>query len=199
MRIGMMGGTFDPIHNGHLLIAENARVQYRLDRVFFIPAGAPPHKLKKGILPGDIRYEMIRLAIHQNPGFELSTYELDRDCISYSYETVTHFQDCYPNDQLYFILGADSLKDMEKWKYPKEIFSRCIVLAAVRDQFEKEELENFSAKLNCQFSSDIRTIQTPLFQVSSGEIRTRIKQGASIRYLVPDEVDRYIQHNHLYR
>lgn len=197
MKIGIMGGTFDPIHNGHLLIAENARIQYQLDKVIFMPAGNPPHKRDFNLTDQKKRFEMVSIAIQGNPGFAVSKMELNTK-ISYTYQTLEQLRIIYPDDAFYFIIGADSLRDFETWRNPDKILECATILAAVRDDFESMQLEERILELSRKHKGTISSIKTPLFQVSSHEIRQRVRQGQSIRYLIPEEVRIYIEKNHIY-
>ena len=134
MRIGIMGGTFDPIHIGHLLLGEFAYEQFHLDEVWFLPNGNPPHKEVEDTEEALAhRVEMVRLAVRENPHFQLSLHEAKKDCHSYTYKTLQEFHALYPENEYFFILGSDSLFSIEQWKYFKEIFPSCTILAAMRD------------------------------------------------------------------
>lgn len=134
MKIGIMGGTFDPIHIGHLLLGEFAYEQFHLDEVWFLPNGNPPHKEVEDTEEALAhRVEMVRLAVRENPHFQLSLHEAKKDCHSYTYKTLQEFHALYPENEYFFILGADSLFSIEQWKYFKEIFPSCTILAAMRD------------------------------------------------------------------
>ena len=131
-KIGILGGTFNPIHNGHLLLAEQARCFYGLDQVLFIPSGCSYMKRQEEILPGEIRFQMVQLAIADNPYFCVSDMEIVREGNSYTCETITRLHAQYPEDELYYIVGADTLFQMEFWKNPEQIFTQCITAASVR-------------------------------------------------------------------
>lgn len=197
-KIGIMGGTFNPIHNGHLIIAENARVQFGLDQVLFIPAGYPPHKSQKQVVTAYHRCHMISLAIQDNPYFALSRLEVDSVKISYTYLTLQKLQKHYENTELFFILGADSLFDLERWCEIETVLDCCTILAAYRSHQKQEYFTQQIAYLAQKFSCRIFPLHTPNFEVSSGEIRNRIHAGNTIRYLVPAEVEAYIRTQHLY-
>ena len=198
-KIGIMGGTFNPIHNGHLLIAENALCQYHLDKVYFIPTGHSPHKGEQTIVSAKIRYEMIERAIHGNPGFAVSSIEIDSPETSYTYHTLEKLNGMYPGDRFYFIMGGDSLHDFPGWKNPKRICELCHLLAAVRNDMDVRILEHYADTVRQMFCGEIDLLNTPNFSVSSHEIRDRIKNHASIRYLVPEEVRMYIEEHQLYK
>ena len=139
-KIGILGGTFNPIHNGHLLLAEQARCFYGLDQVLFIPSGCSYMKRQEEILPGEIRFQMVQLAIADNPYFCVSDMEIVREGNSYTCETITRLHAQYPEDELYYIVGADTLFQMEFWKNPEQIFTQCITAASVRQGREDSAL-----------------------------------------------------------
>ncbi|MGN0481989.1 MAG: nicotinate-nucleotide adenylyltransferase [Lachnospiraceae bacterium] len=197
-KVGIMGGTFDPVHYGHLLIAENARIQFGLEKVLFIPTGQSPHKDDARITDSKKRCEMLKLALEDNPFFQLSTVELERNETNYTYRTVQYFRQTYVNTKWYFIMGADSLFQFHTWKHPEQILQNATILAAVRDEKNLPELEERMAYLTDAYGGEIYPLQTPNFSISSHEIRKRIEEGASIRYQLPDSVRNYIEKNHLY-
>lgn len=196
-KVGIIGGTFDPIHMGHLIIAETARETYGLDEVLFIPSGLS--YMKSNVLDKKTRVTMTGIAIESNPHFALSTIEVDRDGNSYSYETIAELKKHHPNTEYYFIVGADSLFDMEKWKHPEKIFSECIVLAATRSGSTEEEFRAQMQYLTEQYGADIRLIPTASLDISSTDIRKKVTEGRSIQYLVPFKVKEYIEKNNIYK
>ena len=198
-KVGIMGGTFDPIHIGHLIIAEKAREQFHLDEVLFMPSGTPYMKNVDAVSPGSIRTEMTKLAIEENPLFSISTIEIEKEGSTYTYETLETLHEKNPNTEFYFILGADSLFAMENWKNPEKIFGDCHILAALRNDKNAEEMEAQAAYLEEKFNADISLIETGHIEISSSMIRELVKNGHSIRYLVPDTVYDYIIKNKLYK
>lgn len=198
-KIGILGGTFNPIHNGHLMIAEQAREEFGLERILFLPTGQSPHKLKQQITDSSMRCDMIRLAIADNPFFELDMTEVNAKRISYTYITLQEIKKAYPASELYFILGADSLFDLETWKEPEEIFAACNILAAYREGDGQKDFQKQIDYLNEKYHAHIYPLHTPSFEVSSREIRSRVSKNQTIRYLVPKEVGDYIQKTKLYR
>lgn len=200
MRIGIMGGTFDPIHNGHLMLGEYAYKEYHLDKVWFMPNGNPPHKQDAGIrTDARDRAEMVRLAIAGNEAFRLEEYEVNRKEISYSYQTMEHFKGKYPEDHFYFIIGADSLFSIEKWVHPERIFPTCTILAAYRDDVNRREpMRAKIEELNRRYQADIRLLVTPLMHVASSELREKLQDGESIKKDVPEVVRKYIISHKLY-
>ncbi len=193
-----MGGTFDPIHYGHLLIAENAYEQFQLDEVIFLPTGKSPHKDEKQILNAQERFDMIQLAIKDNPHFSCSDYEIRQKGVNYTYLTLQAFQKAFVSSELYFIMGADSLADLESWRCPEEISQSSTILAAVRDGLNIEELNQIRNKLKQKYNTEIKFINTPNFSVSSRLIRQRIAERHSVRYLLPDTVEQYLLQHKIY-
>ena len=197
-RIGIMGGTFNPIHIGHLTLAEWAREAAGLDEVWFIPAGLPYMKNSEEVLEPQERFQMTELAVRNNPFFRCLDIELKREGYTYSYETLKQLKDRYPQDEFFFIAGADCLCSMENWKCVEKLFSSCTVVAAVRDSVRLSELENKRQYLEQRFHGRIMLIPFIGLSVSSTEIRRRREEGRSIRYLVPDDVLNYIEEKGLY-
>lgn len=202
MKIGIMGGTFDPIHNGHLMLGDYAYREYHLDQVWFMPNGNPPHKQETSAQRTDAgdRAEMVRLAITGHTAFRLEEYESRRSEISYSYQTMEYFKEQYPRDHFYFIIGADSLFAIESWVHPERIFKTCTVLAAYRDQRNSRRIMNDKiCQLNEKYRSDIRLLVTPLVPEASHILREKLGKGLSIAGEVPDAVEQYIREKGLYR
>lgn len=196
-----MGGSFDPIHLGHLIVAERAAGLLRAGRVLFIPCNIPPHKPAARLTPGRHRLKMIELAIRGNPGFRACDLELARGGVSYTVETIEALREIHgPRAKLLFLIGADSLKELPTWREYRRILSLCTVVTAGRPgsaladwrgdgAFTREEAACLKAHI----------LDTPLIGISSTEIRRRRREGASIRYLVPESVERYIVSRGLYR
>ena len=201
MKIGIMGGTFDPIHNGHLMLGQAAYEAFGLDRVWYMPNGNPPHKETSinGTAIKD-RAEMVRLAIAPHRNFRLEMYEANRRDVSYSYSTMEYFKGIYPEDEFYFIIGADSLFMIDQWVHPERIFPTCTILAAYRDEINtREAMEEKIHELNETYRARIRLLVTPLIKISSHELRRAVREGKSIVDWVPAPVNDYILENHLYR
>ena len=197
-KIGIMGGTFDPIHYGHLMIAENAREQFHLDKILFIPTGHAPHKQERYVTDAFHRCQMVAMAIADNEKFLLDKIELNSSEVSYTYLTVKKLKEYYKNAELYFILGADSLFDFESWKEPKAIIENCKVLAACRFHEYQEKFFPQIEQLNEKYPGKFFTLHTPNLEISSHDIRKRVQMEQTIRYLVPNEVEAYIREHHLY-
>ncbi len=198
-KVGIMGGTFNPIHMGHLILAEKAREQFHLDNILFIPCGMPYMKDCKEVLPGEVRAEMTRLATMDNPFFDVSMMEIDKKGRTYTYETLQELHEKNPNTEYYFILGADSLWAVENWKEPQKIFDSCTMLTAAREDKNTQEINEKIAFLTKKYQADIFLLDTPQLAISSSMIRDAIKSGNSIRYYVPEAVYDYIIKNKLYK
>lgn len=197
-KTGIMGGTFNPIHIGHLLLAENAKEAFGLDEILFVPSGLP--YMKNGIEIADkwMRLEMTRLAVSDNPAFVLSSAEVEREGNSYTWETLELLRGKEPETEFFFIEGADSLFAMESWKNPEIIFRDCTILAAVRDGKDDDDLREQIARLEKKYGARIGLIGMKEISFSSTDIRERIRNGRSIRYMVPDKVIEYIKKYRLY-
>lgn len=198
-KIGIIGGTFDPIHNGHLIIAENSRKTFNLDKVIFMPAGIPPHKRDKDISSNLHRYNMTLLAINSNQYFLISDLELKKEGISFTIDTIKYLKSIYDDTDIYFILGSDSLFQIDKWKDYEELLTLCHFVVAKRPSYNNQELENEVDKLNSLYNSSIHIVEGPVLEVSSSDIRERVRRGDSISYLVPRSVEEYIYKHGLYR
>jgi nicotinate-nucleotide adenylyltransferase len=200
-RTGVFGGTFDPIHYGHLAIAEAARLELGLSRVLFVPAAIQPHKLDRSTTAAEHRWQMVLRAIEGNPGFAGSRLELDRDGPSYTAETLTAMRAAADHGAgLFFICGADALLEMETWHRPEAILAAASVAAARRPGCEdRGRLEAACQRLIDRFGGEVRLFDAPLVDISSTMIRRRQARGQSIRYLLPDSVYEYVRHFSLYR
>lgn len=198
-KIGIIGGTFNPIHNGHLLLAETARERFALDEVIFIPSGNSYMKDTSSILEGGIRAHMTALALDGNPFFRLSQMEINREGPTYTCDTLAELKARHPKDEYYFILGADNLLTLEGWKNPEFILQNCIIVAAVRGTGSEKKLEKIAAHLIYEYQADVRILPARYMDLSSSEIRQKIKNGDSVRYMVPDNVLEYIKENRLYQ
>lgn len=197
-RVGIMGGTFNPIHNGHLLLAETARDRCILDQVLFLPSGNSYMKEESEIAPSEARVHMTMLAIEDNPYFALSRIEVDRPGNTYTYETLEELHKQQPDWELFFILGADCLFMMEDWKYPERIFRDCHILAAVRDDKDRTDLVNQINHLRERFKAQITLLPMKEIGISSTDIRERIRSGHSVQYLLPSKVIAYMTQHHIY-
>ena len=197
-RIGIMGGTFNPIHTGHLIIAQQTLVELALDKVWFMPAGNPPHK-DTPVIDGELRRRMVELAIEGNSDFELFDYELKKTRPSYSAITMTELDEAYPDNEFYFIMGADSLMDFHKWYHPEVICDHTKLVCADRNNISDDMLEAEKKRLEADFGATIYLIDTPQIEISSSDIRDRLKdKPTSVRYMLPEGVYDFIIKNHLY-
>lgn len=198
-KIGIMGGTFDPIHYGHLMIAEQIRCEYELEKVIFIPAGVPPHKKKLGVTESEQRYSMTLLATVTNPHFEVSKIEIESEEISYTVNTIEKLKNMYKEGvELYFITGADAICELDTWKDVKKLSKLCTFIAATRPGFKQSKLDAKVSTLEKEYNAVIKKINLPALAISSTDIRNRIKTGQSIKYLLPEPVEHYIYKNNLY-
>lgn len=196
-KTGILGGTFNPIHNGHLILAQNALEQYSLDEILFIPSGCSYKKT--GVLDAEIRYHMVELAIASHPSFRVSPIEIMRPGNSYTFETLLELKaQNHNNEQYEYIIGADTLFSMENWKNPDIIFANCDILCNVRKGFSMPELIDKQKDLHKRFHATIHFLQEKSFDISSSEIRERIKAGKPVSYYLPEEVLAYIMQEGIY-
>jgi nicotinate-nucleotide adenylyltransferase len=199
MKIGIMGGTFNPIHNGHLIMAEYARYSLNLDKVLFIPTGKPPHKEIEEATYLNHRLEMTVLATLSNSFFQVSSMEIERKNITYTIDTIEALREEYPRDEFYFIIGADSLFEIEKWKDYKKLLGLCNFAVVERPNFNNDKIVEKIQNLETLHNSNIVKIDSPLIEISSTEIRNRVNKEQSIKYLVPELVEDYIAKYGLYK
>lgn len=198
-KMGIMGGTFNPIHHGHLLLAQWAMEEAGLDGVLFMPTGNSYMKESSEILPAEDRMAMTKLAISDRDCFICSDLEVKRGGNTYTYETLETLHNLYPSTELFFIIGADCLFTIENWYHPERIFRSCTFLAASRNGMPMEALDQKRQKLAEEYGAKIRLMTFPNIEISSTDIRLRVKIGKSIQYLVPDSVREYILNNNYYR
>lgn len=199
-KLGIFGGCFNPIHKGHILIAEKAAEEFGLDQVLFVPNPNPPHKEAPGMPSPDIQARMTARAIAGNPRFGLSVYELRRQYDCFTWNTLMHFREKYPEDELYFIMGADSLRDFPTWKKPAVISSFAVLCVACRDELIDEGLQELARRRAREYHADIRLISCPQAEISSTRLREMIMEGKkeADRWL-PAGVGDIIRENGLYR
>lgn len=196
-RIGIFGGTFNPVHNGHIHLAQAAYDHLKLDKLIIVPSNIPPHKSAEGICPNDIRLEMCRLAFSEHINFEVSEYEIQRKGKSYSIYTVEHFRMLYPQSKLFLIVGSDMFMSFDKWYRFEEILKSVSLAVVSRNNDDMEQLEKKSMELSRYGKTDI--IRVPSYPVSSTEIRSKIKNGEKYSCYLPEKVVQYISLNNLYR
>ena len=200
-RVAVMGGTFDPIHYGHLVTAEAVRQEFQIDQVLFIPTGRPPHKSDRVISDPENRYLMTLLATESNDDFYVSRLEIDRVGYTYTIDTIHALQEIYgPDTEIFFITGADAFYQMFSWHNAEELLASCTFVAATRPGYNKEEL--MRRILTTHEDNPLRKfhfLEVPALSISSSDIRARIQSGRSIKYLVPESVENFIQKYHLYQ
>ncbi|MFQ8697241.1 MAG: nicotinate-nucleotide adenylyltransferase [Peptoniphilus harei] len=197
-KYGIFGGSFDPIHYGHLMICEYIKEEMGLDKVIFIPTGNPPHK-DLGVSAED-RYEMVRLAISPNPDFEISDIETTRVNLSYTVDTIRELKKIYKEEKLYFLIGLDSLFQLKTWKKIGDLSQEIEFVVALRPGYiDKEEINNEIDFLRDNFGTKLNLIKTPLYEISSTDLRDRIHEGKSLRYLIPKKVLDYIEESGFYK
>ena len=193
MKIAIMGGTFNPIHYAHLLSAEQVREGLDYDKILFVPAARPPHKSQPDMVSAEHRYQMVLLATADNPYFEVSRVELDRDGPSYTIQTIKELRFLYgKTTKLAWIIGADSLIEYKIWKDFDEVLKQCTMIATTRPNYD---LQCVPAEIR----NRVITFQITGFDMSATEIRERIRKNNSVRYLVPEKVVSYIEQHQLYQ
>lgn len=197
-KIGIFGGSFDPIHQGHINIAKCAYDEFALDEVWFIPAGHSPNKDERGMTSAEMRADMVALAIAPYPYFKLSRMEIEAEQTSYTYLTLTKLKEQYPDYELYFIMGADSLDYFERWRHPEIICEKATILAAVRDDMDIAEIEEKIAALQNLFPAEIYPIKGGRTEVSSTSLRQMIQNGQMDKGMIPEAVAAYIIENDIY-
>ena len=195
MRIGILGGTFNPVHIGHLVIASEVKERLKLDKVVFVPTGKAPHKRVRGATP-DERYEMVSLAIRGNASFEVSPIEIEKSKIvnrpTFTLETITELKKIYgKKEKIYFIVGIDEMLKISTWKEPNRLLKLCKFVVVTRPGYELKKLDR-------RIASRVMTLEVPGLEISASDIRKRIKSGRSIKYLLPREVEDYIHKKRLY-
>jgi nicotinate-nucleotide adenylyltransferase len=194
-RVGVMGGTFDPIHYGHLVTAEEAVMQFGLEEVVFVPTGLPWMKADRSVSPPEDRYLMTVVATASNPRFSVSRAEIDRAGPTYTVDTLRQFADEHPDAELYFITGADAMLEIFDWKDPEDVLGLAHLIAATRPGYD---LRRFEAAAPTHHPK-VSTMDIPALAISSSDIRARVREGRAIRYLLPEGVKSYIEKQGLYR
>ena len=200
-RVAVMGGTFDPIHYGHLVTAEAVRHEFQLDQVLFIPTGKPPHKASDTVSDSESRYLMTLLATESNDHFYASRMEIDRSGFTYTIDTIHALQQIYPVDtEIFFITGADAFYQMFSWHNAEELLKTCTFVAATRPGYQKEELiQRISATIQDHPMQRFHFLEVPALAISSSDIRARVRSGRPIKYLVPEAVENFIKKHRLYQ
>lgn len=198
-KIGIYGGTFNPPHIGHLLLAQGALEDLKLDKIIFMPGGNPPHKQKGDVIDKMHRFEMTKLLTKDNPKFSVSDFEVKKSSPSYTAETLGEFKKIYPECEIIFIIGLDSLYDIEKWYRPDIIFKRATVAVALREGYNLDAVDDVIKKYTEKYGAKIIKTNMPLIGISSSDIRCRINCGKTIRYMTTGAVEEYIEKNGLYK
>lgn len=200
MKIGILGGTFDPVHVGHIFIAEEARLRLSLQKVLFVPAGKPWLKVDHKVTPAEHRVEMVRLAIAKHSDFRLCNVEVDRSGPSYTVDTLDELHATIQDEhELYFILGLDSFVELPLWKQPERLVQMCTLVVVPRVGTNLPEYGEVAARIEGMSEKHVVTLDSPMIGISSSGIRDRVARGLPIDYLVPGEVERYIIAHGLYR
>lgn len=201
MRLGLFGGSFDPVHYGHLLLAECCREQARLEAVWFLPAALPPHKRDRELTPSERRIEMLELAIAGHAAFSVSRYETDRGGVNYTVDTLAHFREEDPEVELFFLLGADMLHDLPTWREPARVCQLTTPIVVRRSGTGEPDFDCLGQITPGERVDQIRRrqVEMPEIGISSTEIRRRVAAGLSIRYQTPRAVEEYIGTHGLYR
>jgi nicotinate-nucleotide adenylyltransferase len=198
LKLGIYGGTFDPVHFGHLLLAERCREELALDEVRLIPAGEPPHKTGRVLTPGEARAEMLEFAAAGTPQFVVDRRELKRAGRSYTVETLAEFRNEFPTAELFFLMGADSLADLPQWREPERIAELATIVAVNRGDRPLPDATTLAVALGEAIASRVVFVRMPGIDLSSTELRDRVAAGKSLRYAVPGAVDAYIRDKKLY-
>lgn len=198
MRLGIYGGTFDPVHYGHLIAADQFRERCELDRVLFVPAGKPPHKQRHVITEGKRRVEMLQLALAGDPRFGVNRMELERDEPSFTLDTLGQIQREHPEAELFFLMGADSLAEFPTWREPQRILELARVAVANRGRTAPDPGPVGEA-LGVDLASQVTVVDMPAVDLSASDLRSRVGSGRSIRYMTPRAVEEYIRTHDLYR
>lgn len=199
-RIGILGGSFNPVHTGHLILAQDALEQFGLHRVFFVPAAQPPHKPSPTLASCEDRLEMLRLAVDDDPRFDVSDLELRRGGVSYTVDTLRRLREECPGASLFFIIGGDTLRELHTWKDIYTVLSLCEIITVARPGFRVDDLDAASLRLDDPWPRKLaaNVATGHLVEISATDIRARVARGHSIRYLVPAAVATYIQRRNIY-
>jgi len=197
--IGILGGTFDPVHYGHLMAAEFARSEFHLSKVLLMLSARPPHKREASILDQDHRHQMLKLAVAGNPFLEVSTLELSRPGHSFTIDTIRYLLEHRPQQDIYFIMGSDNLFTIHTWKDADALCSLCKFILVTRPGYKLEKNHPQYEKVPKTLWENLFYLEIPGFEYSSTDIRSRVRQGKTIKYLVPPGVEQYIREHDLYR
>lgn len=199
MRIGIFGGTFDPVHLAHLILAETCLEACRLDQVRFVPASSPPHKEPGGISPAKQRVTMLDFATAGIPEFVVDQREVKRGGVNFTCETLAEFKQEFPEDELFFLMGSDSLQDLPTWKEPETIASLATIVAVNRGPVSQEQLQGWLANLPESVRNAVQLVNMPAVEIAASDLRQRVSRNQSLRFLTPRPVERYIMEQGLYQ
>jgi nicotinate-nucleotide adenylyltransferase len=201
MRLGIFGGTFDPVHHGHLILAECCREQCQLDQVWFLPAAVPPHKQTNEVTSAEHRLQMMQLAVAGHPGLVVSRMETERAGVSYTVDTLKQIGEEQSDAQLYLLMGADTLADLPNWRQPANVCQLATPVVVQRADFPAADFSVLEEFVDERRLAEIQThlVNMPVVQFSSSDIRQKMREGRSVRYQVPRAVEMYIQTNGLYQ
>lgn len=198
-KLAIMGGTFDPIHIGHLMTAEEVRNEFGIDQVVFIPTGQPPHKKGKRVTDSEHRYLMSVLATVENPSFHVSRIEIDRPGMTYTVDTIKEIKKLYaPDTKIYFITGADAVHEILTWNRVDELMKICEFVAVTRPGYKRRQLKGKVDELKQSYECKVHYLEVPALAISSSDIRERVREDKPIKYLVTEAVEKYIQKLELY-
>lgn len=199
-KLGVFGGSFNPVHTGHLVLAQDALEQFELDEMLLVPCRNPPHKPHSELVPAPHRRAMLEAVCEEDPRFEVSDMELNRNGISYTMDTIQQLQLLYPDDEICFVIGSDTVPDLPTWHRVGELLNLCTFLVMARPGFERKELERMDLDLPAPWPDRLlnHIVDGHLIEISSSDIRMRVAEGMSIRYLVPPVVEMYIYEHGLY-
>lgn len=198
MKLGIFGGTFDPVHYGHLVLADTCRLQLSLDQVRLVPAGTPPHKTDMTITDGHTRADMLKLAVSGYPEFVVDRREIRREGKSFTVNTLTDFRNEFPDAELFFLMGADSLRDIPTWKEPERIAELATVVAVNRPGLPELTQSQVVDWVGEELAEVVKTLTMPGTDVSATDVRQRAHEGTGLRFLVPRAVEAYIDQHRVY-
>lgn len=198
MKIGILGGTFDPVHYGHLLMAEICREELQLDEVRFLPAGNPPHKPDRRISDAHARADMLQLAVSGYPEYTVDRREIRREGPSYTVDTLTEFRAQLPDAELFFLMGADSLHDFLTWKDPEKISELATIVAVNRPGWDLPSVDSVKELVGEKIATNVTLVQMPGADLSASELRRRISSGLGLRFMTPRAVEAYLVQHSIY-
>lgn len=197
-KIAIMGGAFDPIHYGHLVTAQAVYDNFDVDRVVIMPLGDAPHKEMNGAAAAQ-RYEMAEAAVKDNPAFAVSPMEVNRAGKTYTVDTISEIKRINPGLTIYFVMGADEIQSIETWRQPERLLKLCSIIAVTRPGFDTAHIKQIIGRVKEKYGCEIYFLEVPSLDISSTDLRERIKEGRAVRYLMPHEAEKYIDEHDLYK